>query len=57
MRSNKGWRPGPGADHRKGDERILGSGEFVMSVLPAADEGLERSYALKREGGGRLCFY
>ena len=34
----------------KGDERILGDGEFVEHVLKAADEQLEQRYALKAEG-------
>ena len=34
----------------KGDERILGDGEFVEQVLKAADEQLEQRYALKTKG-------
>ncbi len=34
----------------KGDERILGEGDFVETVLKAAQENLERKYQLKAEG-------
>ena len=34
----------------KGDERILGDGDFVETVLMAADEQLERRYRLKAKG-------
>lgn len=34
----------------KGDERILGDSEFVMSVLSEAEEAFERRYGLKRKG-------
>jgi hypothetical protein len=34
----------------KGDERILGEGDFVETVLKAAQEDLERKYQLKAEG-------
>jgi len=34
----------------KGDERILGDGEFVQSVLKEAQERLERKHALVAEG-------
>jgi hypothetical protein len=34
----------------KGDERILGEGDFVETVLKAAQEDLERKYKLKAEG-------
>lgn len=50
IRSNKGWRPAEGLDHRKGDERILGSNGFVLRVMKAAREQWERTYALKRKG-------
>jgi len=36
--------------HEKSDERILGSGEFVESILAEHQEALERRYALKAEG-------
>jgi hypothetical protein len=38
------------ADRIKGDERILGEGDFVESVLKAAQEDLERKYQLKAKG-------
>jgi REP element-mobilizing transposase RayT len=34
----------------KGDERMLGDGEFVEQVLKATDEQLEQRYALKAKG-------
>jgi hypothetical protein len=34
----------------KGDERILGDSDFVMEVLRAAEEEMERRYRLKAEG-------
>jgi putative transposase len=34
----------------KGDERILGDGDFVQSVLKEAEEVYERKYRLKRKG-------
>ena len=37
-------------DRIKGDERILGDSEFVMSFLAQANERLDRRYALKRQG-------
>ncbi len=36
--------------HMKSDERILGDGDFVESLLSAADEKFERAYELKRLG-------
>ncbi|MCB2147702.1 MAG: transposase [Deltaproteobacteria bacterium] len=39
-----------GMDRIKGDERILGDSDFVMSVLSQADEQFERGYELKRLG-------
>ncbi len=36
----------------KGDERILGEGDFVEAVLRAAQEKLERGYELKAQGYG-----
>lgn len=39
-----------GMDRIKGDERILGDSDFVMSVLSKADEQFERRYELKRLG-------
>jgi chromosomal replication initiation ATPase DnaA len=35
---------------QKGDERILGDGEFVESVLSQAKEAFEEKYRLKAEG-------
>ena len=37
-------------DRMKGDERILGDGDFVMEVLATANEGYERRYRLKSLG-------
>ena len=39
-----------GFERMKGDERILGEGDFVETVLKAAQEDLERKYKLKAEG-------
>jgi len=39
-----------GQDRVKGDERILGGGEFVTALLSEAKEKLERSYKLKGLG-------
>lgn len=39
-----------GMDRIKGDERILGDSDFVLSVLSLANEQFERRYALKRLG-------
>jgi len=39
-----------GHDRRKGDERILGDGEFVMNILSEADERMDRRYELKDRG-------
>ena len=39
-----------GQDRIKGDERILGDGEFVMAILSAADERMDRRYELKSRG-------
>ena len=36
--------------YMKGDERILGSGDFVENILAQAEEGLERKYRLEAEG-------
>ena len=36
IRSNKGWRPARDSSHRKGDERIPGSSDFVLKVMKAA---------------------
>ncbi|MFO7665605.1 MAG: transposase [Desulfobacterales bacterium] len=54
LRSQGGWtgvkalrRSG---DYQKGDERILGDGNFVQSVLSQANEFMVRKYQLKAEG-------
>ena len=39
-----------GHDRMKGDERILGDGDFVTSILADANERLDRRYDLKRRG-------
>jgi REP element-mobilizing transposase RayT len=39
-----------GQDRIKGDQRILGESDFVMSVLAEANEKYERFYELKRKG-------
>ena len=39
-----------GQDPIKGDERILGDSDFIMEVLPQADEKYSRQYELKRLG-------
>jgi hypothetical protein len=54
LRSQGGWtgvkalrRSG---DYQKGDERILGDGDFVMSVLSKANESMAHKYHLKAKG-------
>lgn len=54
IRSSGGWEAvkslrGSGA-MQKGDERILGDGDFVESVLAQAKEDFERKYRLKARG-------
>ena len=39
-----------GHDRMKGDERILGDGAFVMTILSEADERMDRHYELKSRG-------
>jgi len=39
-----------GEDRMKGDERILGEGDFVETVLKAAQENFDRKYQLKAQG-------
>jgi len=39
-----------GHNRMKGDERILGDGEFVMNMLSEADEQMDRRYELKSRG-------
>ena len=36
--------------YQKGDERILGDGDFVEKTLRAANEAIERKYALEAQG-------
>ncbi len=54
IRSAGGWSMvkamGRGVERMKGDERILGEGDFVETVLKAAQENLERKYQLEAEG-------
>lgn len=54
LRSHGGWKGVKAlrrsGDYQKGDERILGDGDFVMSVLSQANESMERRYRLKSEG-------
>jgi putative transposase len=49
VRSNKGWTPMDKAPVR-GDERILGSSDFVLQAIRAAGEQWERSHMLKSQG-------
>jgi hypothetical protein len=37
-------------EHLKGDERILGDSDFVLSVLNEAEESTERKYRFKADG-------
>ena len=39
-----------GQDRMKGDERILGDGDFVMDVLSEANERIDRRYELRSRG-------
>jgi REP element-mobilizing transposase RayT len=54
IRSAGGWSEVKGLRRAharmKGDERILGDGDFVKSVLDAANEQLERRYMLAAKG-------
>jgi REP element-mobilizing transposase RayT len=54
IRSSGGWGEmklrRKAKEHQKGDERILGDGEFVATVLEAQREKLERRYRLKAKG-------
>jgi putative transposase len=45
-----GQSPPKAKEHQKGDERILGDGDFVAEVLEAQREKLERRYRLKAKG-------
>ena len=40
----------PEQDHMKSDERILGDGDFALSVLDEAKERLEERYRLQAQG-------
>ena len=54
LRSQGGWTGvkalRAGGTYQKGDERILGKGEFVAQVLADAQEKLERKYRLAANG-------
>jgi len=55
IRSLGGWKEArrlrlKGQDRMKGDERILGGGDFVMNILSEADERMDRRYELKSLG-------
>ena len=54
IRSSGGWGTvkarRKAREHQKGDERILGDGEFVAEVLEAQREKLERRYRLRAKG-------
>jgi hypothetical protein len=54
LRSQGGWTGvkalRAGGTYQKGDERILGKGEFVAQVLADAEEKLERKYRLATNG-------
>ncbi|MBU2621076.1 MAG: transposase [Proteobacteria bacterium] len=54
LRSQGGWTGvkalRKSGDYQKGDERILGDGDFVMSVLSKANESMARKYNLKAKG-------
>ncbi len=55
IRSLGGWAEASmvrlkGQNRMKGDERILGDGDFVMNILSDADERLDRGYELKSLG-------
>jgi hypothetical protein len=54
LRSQGGWTGvkalRKSGDYQKGDERILGDGDFVMSVLSKANESMSREYQLKARG-------
>lgn len=54
IRSARGWneieKPRQARAYMKGDERILGDGDFVERVLQEADALLNRRFALKAKG-------
>ena len=54
LRSQGGWAAVKSmrnsGDYQKGDERILGDGEFVTKVLAQAEEQFQHKYRIKAEG-------
>jgi len=54
LRSQGGWAGvkllRKSGDYQKGDERILGDGEFVTQVLAEAEEQFQHKYRIKAEG-------
>lgn len=56
IRSAGGWKAAratlKGDKRVKGDERILGSGEFVESIMKECEEQFERKYKLRAQGMG-----
>ncbi len=54
LRSHGGWAGvkilKETGDYQKGDERILGDGNFVNEVLASAEEKLKKRYQMKAEG-------
>jgi REP element-mobilizing transposase RayT len=54
LRSHGGWTGvksmKEAGDYQKGDERILGDGQFVNEVLEKAEERLKEKYLLKTKG-------
>lgn len=54
MRSHGGWTGvkflRETGNYQKGDERILGDGQFVDEVLKKAEEGFKEKYQLKAKG-------
>ncbi|MBN1625369.1 MAG: transposase [Deltaproteobacteria bacterium] len=54
LRSIGGWEAVKGlresGEYQKGDERILGDGDFVTKVLSQADEQLQMKYRMRMEG-------
>ena len=54
LRSNGGWAGvkilKETGEYQKGDERILGDGEFVNEVLANAEEKLQKKYQMKAAG-------
>ncbi len=54
LRSHGGWAAlkslRKSGDYQKGDERILGDGEFVTEVLAQAEEQFQHKYRIRSEG-------